>query len=163
MESEPVDPLSTDDYYLATRLTQIISVDLIIHGSEREVLVGRRKNAPAKNSWFVPGGRVYKYETMEKAIERISEEELGFKLFKSNMEHVGVYDHIYPDNFVDGDHGTHYLAHGFRAFVDKSQILPEQFQKQHVELKWVSIHQLLENPEVHEYTKNYFRMSKKSY
>ena len=151
-------PLSPDDYHTATRLTQLISVDLVTVCNQ-QILVGRRSNKPAVDTWFVPGGRVYKGERIREAIVRDSKEELGFAMNPSNLEFLGVYEHIYPDNFRDDAHGTHYVVMAFTGVVDKQNVDPERFQFQHKEMRWMSRQELLDNPEVHDYTKNYFRQS----
>lgn len=158
-----VQPLKPDDYYEATRHTQIVSVDLILYNSRNEVLVGKRKNAPARGYWFVPGGRVFKFESIRDSVGRISKREVGTKILVSNLEFIGVYDHIYPDNFRDCNHSTHYLAHGFRTIVHQHDISPEIFSNEHSELKWMNVADLLTDENVHEYTKNYFRPGKRSY
>jgi colanic acid biosynthesis protein WcaH len=52
--------LSHDDYIKAIELTQLVSIDLVISDQHGNVLVGKRKNEPAKDTWFVPGSRLYK-------------------------------------------------------------------------------------------------------
>jgi len=74
-------PTPKADYLHCIKHTQLISVDLIIeiNGS---VLMGFRSNAPAFNTYFVPGGRVFKGESIEAAIERVSGNEIGVGLKK---------------------------------------------------------------------------------
>ena len=40
--------------------TPLISIDLVVKNHENKILLGKRINKPAYNSWFVPGGRIYK-------------------------------------------------------------------------------------------------------
>jgi colanic acid biosynthesis protein WcaH len=154
-------PLSPDDYHTATRLTQIVSVDLVVRGNQ-QILVGRRSNKPAQGTWFVPGGRVYKGERIREAIARISKDELGFVMDPSNLEFLGVYEHVYPDNFRDDTHGTHYVVMAFTGVVDQKNVDPEVFASQHKEMRWMGRDDLLRDPLVHDYTKNYFRQGEKT-
>jgi colanic acid biosynthesis protein WcaH len=54
-------------------------VDLVIH-VDGKFLLHKRTNQPAKGKWWVPGGRIYKGETNEKAALRKSLEETGMKV-----------------------------------------------------------------------------------
>ncbi|HGT8289544.1 TPA: GDP-mannose mannosyl hydrolase, partial [Escherichia coli] len=44
------------------QLTPLISIDLLIENENGEYLFGLRNNRPAKNKFFVPGGRIRKNE-----------------------------------------------------------------------------------------------------
>jgi colanic acid biosynthesis protein WcaH len=41
----------------------LVSIDLIVRQREG-ILLGKRVNRPAQGFWFVPGGRVYKNESL---------------------------------------------------------------------------------------------------
>ncbi len=38
-------------------LSPLVSIDLIVYNDKNEVLLGKRANRPAKDYWFVPGGK----------------------------------------------------------------------------------------------------------
>jgi len=57
--------------------TPLVSIDLVIRNPSNKVLLGKRNNRPAMGYWFVPGGRIFKNETINQALKRISEVELG--------------------------------------------------------------------------------------
>lgn len=78
--------------------TPLISIDLIIRNDKGEVLLGQRLNRPAKNYWFVPGGRIFKDESFEIAFKRITFEELGYQITLDQANFLGVYEHFYNDN-----------------------------------------------------------------
>ena len=40
-------------------------MDIIIINRKKEVLLGKRTNEPAKNTWFVPGGCIRKNESFK--------------------------------------------------------------------------------------------------
>ena len=63
--------LRDEDFIKAIEFTPLISVDFIVRNSEGSILMGKRKNQPAFDSWFVPGGRVEKGETIDRAIARM--------------------------------------------------------------------------------------------
>lgn len=53
-----------------------ICVDLIVTG-KAGILLTKRLIAPYKNSWHLPGGRVYFRESLTKAVKRIAKKELS--------------------------------------------------------------------------------------
>ena len=50
----------------------LVAIDLLVEDQDHRVLLGWRKNPPAQSSWFVPGGRIQKNETLEQAFARIT-------------------------------------------------------------------------------------------
>jgi len=134
--------------------TPLVSIDLILRNARDEVLLGRRLNRPAKDSWFVPGGRIRKNERVKEALHRISQRELGVLVEQAEL--VGVFDHIYEDNFlgVEGAN-THYVVLGFAARLPEGvKLTPDE---QHGELRWWAVAEILANNAVHENTKAYFK------
>jgi len=134
--------------------TPLVSIDLIVRNEHEEVLLGWRVNRPAQHSWFVPGGRIRKNERVKEALQRISQRELGVAIADAKL--VGVFDHIYDDNFL-GAAGvnTHYVVLGFAAKLSsQAAITPDE---QHGEIKWWRVDDLLASANVHENTKAYFR------
>ena len=81
--------------------TPLVSIDLVIRNPSNKVLLGKRNNRPAMGYWFVPGGRIFKNETINQALKRISEVELGQDLSTKAPSLLGAYDHIYEDNFLN--------------------------------------------------------------
>lgn len=155
-ESKPL-VLSKDDYYTSVKLRPIVSVDFIVR-DDRDILVGRRINSPAKDTFFTPGGVVYKNESINQAISRISETEFGIKLTKDEVNFFGVYEHNYKDNFRDNNFGTHYVVLTF-IFDIKSPLnkINIDMKDQHTAIKWLTPEQLLNHKEVHENVKVYAR------
>ena len=145
----------TDEQFLdIVDATPLVSIDLIIRNERGEVLLGWRVNRPAQNSWFVPGGRIRKNERVKEALQRISQRELGMAINDAKL--VGVFDHIYEDNFLGTPKvNTHYVVLGFAAELSSSTALTAD--EQHGELKWWGVNDLLASHDVHENTKAYFR------
>jgi colanic acid biosynthesis protein WcaH len=136
----------------------LVSIDLIVRNQNNEVLLGLRKSSPAKNTWFVPGGRIWKDEKIDAAFNRITKNELGISLNLKNAHFLRVFEHFYEENFADEpDFGTHYivLAYEIKLSTEHSE-LP---LKQHSNYQWMSEKNLFQNEEVHHYTKDYFRQS----
>lgn len=134
--------------------TPLISIDFVIENKRGHILLGKRLNLPARNYWFVPGGRIRKDETISSAFTRLALDELNVKATFDSANFIAPYEHFYTDNFSGDDFSTHYvvLAYKLNLDIDLSQ-LPN---KQHDNYNWFEIDQLLSSPDVHENTKNYF-------
>jgi colanic acid biosynthesis protein WcaH len=130
-----------------------VSIDLILRNERDEVLLGYRRNRPAQNTWFVPGGRIRKNEPVQNALQRIAHTELGIAAPQGKL--IGVFDHIYGDNYFNAPGiGTHYVVCGYTMNISSStQFTPDD---QHAELKWWNLKDLLKSAEVHANSKLYF-------
>lgn len=141
--------------------TPLISIDLIVKRPDNAILVGKRNNRPAKGMWFVPGGRVFKNETLEIAYSRIVRDELGIDVEKkTNSRFNGVYEHFYDDSYLDTNISTHYIVLAYEInLMDELGFLPAY---QHSEYEWLQVKDLVKSKDVHFYTKNYFNESAKA-
>ena len=147
----------TDNYILEIiKATPLVSIDLIIRNPSEKVLLGKRVNRPAKDYWFVPGGRIIKNETIGHALKRISKKEVGLDLSTEAPSLLGAYDHIYEDNFLNLDGiNTHYVVLAFA--IQLQQEIGVRPDEQHSDLRWWEIDKLLKDPTVHHNTKVYFK------
>jgi colanic acid biosynthesis protein WcaH len=134
--------------------TPLVSIDLIVRDQAGRVLLGFRRNRPARGSWFVPGGRINKGETLDAAFQRLTLVELGLKIAREQASFRGVFEHFYPDYFAGDGVATHYivLAHDLR--INELDRLPEA---QHSDYRWFSPDELLVDPQVHDNVKVYFK------
>ncbi|RPH29064.1 GDP-mannose mannosyl hydrolase [Buttiauxella warmboldiae] len=150
--------LSAEEFSTVVRATPLISIDLIVENQAGEFLLGLRTQRPAQNFWFVPGGRVQKDETLERAVARLTEAELGRSFTLSDGEFYGVWQHFYDDNFSGPDFSTHYVVLGFRLRVDAEKLtLPDA---QHSDYRWLTPEQLLARDDVHNNSRAYFLTDK---
>ena len=90
--------LSNKDFQNIINMTPLVALDIIIRFNNK-ILLGKRINEPAKGYYFIPGGRILKNESLEKACLRLTKKELGFE-FKRNVSNA-VNDLI--DNFTNGN------------------------------------------------------------
>jgi colanic acid biosynthesis protein WcaH len=134
----------------------LVSIDLIVENAHGEVLLGRRRNPPAQGSWFVPGGRVRKNETLKKAFARLAQEELGVELNIEAALCVGVFEHFYDTDFAGtADSSTHYVVLAYRLRLDLTRdTLPPA---QHEDYRWMQPAKAASDPEVHPNTQAYFQ------
>lgn len=110
--------LSRDDFLNLVRLGPLVSVDLVVADGAGAILLGRRRNEPARGDWFVPGGRILKGETIEAAVARVRAAELGAAGSFGAARLIGAYTHMYDANFAEAPGvTTHYvvLAHAIPA------------------------------------------------
>lgn len=139
------------------RWAPIVSIDLIILNGANEVLLGYRTNRPAKDKWFVPGGRVFKGERLEQAMARIARTETGIEIGPASAEFAGVHEHFYRNSVFSASRSlpTHYVVLAFRLRAGKGVAF--RADSQHRRLAWFSPGRLLGSGAVHSNTKEYFR------
>lgn len=137
--------------------TPLISIDLVIKNNENKILLGKRVNKPAKNSWFVPGGRIYKDESIQQAFQRITKDEIGKIYDIANAHFKGVYQHFYDDNVFNDNFSTHYIVLGFELVIKEELSLGTI---QHEKYKWFTQDELLNSEDVYSYVKDYFKKEK---
>lgn len=148
--------LPTSTFKTVVKSTPLISIDLIVKDKKNNILLGKRKNRPAKEQWFVPGGRIMKDETFETAFQRLITEELNLLCVDSSFK--GVYQHFYNDNFSLEHFSTHYVVLAYEIHSHSGLLkLPTD---QHSKYKWFSEAELLLDAQVHEHTKWYFQDEK---
>ena len=135
----------------------LISIDLIIRNSEDKILLGKRLNKPALSSWFVPGGRIFKDESIEDAFKRTTKTEIGKAFDINDARFKGVYQHFYDDNVFNDKFSTHYIVLGFELIIKEDLSLDTV---QHEKYKWFTQEELLKSEEVYKYVKDYFKKEK---
>ena len=107
-------------------------VDLIIV-SGKQFLMVKRKNKPAKGRWCVPGGRVFKNETLSQAVRRKVQEETGLKKFKIIRLLTVTEFHSPKSEFGSS---THTISSIFLVAVPPNQVLESDSQSS--DIRWFS-------------------------
>ena len=148
--------LHPDTFVEVVRHAPLVSIDLLVFNSQREVLLGFRSNRPAQHTWFVPGGRIRKGERLAAAFHRTVQDELGLDRAMDSALAAGVYEHFYEDNFagVKG-FGTHYVVLAYALDAPDLQLtaLPAG---QHRQYRWRAVNDLARDADVHPHVKAYF-------
>lgn len=152
---KPAALLETSSFAHVVANAPLVAFDLIVEDERGTVLLGLRSNPPAKGFWFVPGGRIRKNESLDAAFSRISVDELGVHLARTQCQFMNVYEHNYETNFA-GTPGatTHYVVLAYRAVVERKSLRPPIHQHSHY--RWMTVDELLADLQVHPYTKAYF-------
>ena len=136
--------------------TPLVSIDLVIRDSSKKVLLGQRTNRPAKDFWFVPGGRIMKNESISIAFSRLLRVELGLTDYSIDAgKFLGVYQHFYSDSVFGDSPSTHYVVLAFELVLD-SLDMREMPLQQHQVYKWFAVSDLVAMDSVHQHTKDYF-------
>ena len=152
--------LSSSDFSQVIKTAPLVSIDLCIL-REKSILLGKRTNPPAKDYFFVPGGRILKSERIKKALNRILKNEIGMILKENNykfIKNLGIYEHFYEDNFLDNkSFSTHYIVLAFLVPYN-SLIKFDKFRPdiQHSQFIWQNMKTITKSPyKIHKYTLNY--------
>lgn len=146
--------LSRGEFKSGVQSLPLISVDLLVVNDRNELLMGMRKNEPAKGYWFVPGGRILKNEPLSRAFARLTQDELG-KVFRlEDCSFAGVFEHFYDVDFSgDSQASTHYIVLAYIIRVD-AEFSSNSFS-QHESYQWSGFGDSLKNSNIHDYTKAY--------
>jgi ADP-ribose pyrophosphatase YjhB (NUDIX family) len=96
----------------------IPTFDLVIEYGELGVIVCRRRIAPYRGVWALPGLRMLKPEGIEDTIARIGRQELGLELDPTKRVYLGQYVGRFRT-----EHGRQDLSTGFAVHVSSVQEL----------------------------------------
>lgn len=88
-----------NEYKKILEAMPVCCVDLVVRRNNKVLLVFRA-NEPAKDKWWLPGGRVYKRERLEDAAARKVREEAGLKV--RVVRKIGAYETIFDKGPFDG-------------------------------------------------------------
>ncbi|MBB3189446.1 GDP-mannose mannosyl hydrolase [Halomonas cerina] len=153
MEPASAGWLSDDAFHQVIAHTPLISLDFVVTNPQGEWLLGQRVNRPAQGSWFVPGGRVRKDETLEAAAQRLTRAELGQAIELAHMRFLGVYQHFYADSMLDPGLSTHYVVLAYQ--VSRALDLEALPRQQHDRYRWWSPQAIATTEAVHANTRAY--------
>lgn len=89
----------------------IPTFDLVIEFGSQGVIIVRRKIAPYKDVWALPGLRMYKGEDINDTLRRIAEKEVGLNIDCENKVILGQYVGKFRTEHERQDISTAYLVH----------------------------------------------------
>lgn len=152
--------LPSAQFSLACAALPLVSIDLVLTNVDGQLLLGKRNNAPARDFWFTPGGRIRKNEPLAHAKLRIARDELG--LPASALERamlMGAWDHFYSDSAFDPVVSTHYVNLPLWVQLTREEEttlqLPQGPSEQHSQWQWLPLSQAKEDQTVHQYVRAY--------
>lgn len=152
--------LPLDQFRATVGVLPLVSVDWVLTNPAGELLVGHRLNAPARNTWFTPGGRIRKGEPLAAALRRVAAEELGLADERAGAlaergELMGAWDHFYPDAAFSPAVPTHYVNLPYAAHLSEAEVnaLNLPVGEQHGYWQWLPLQEAASL--VHPYVKPY--------
>jgi colanic acid biosynthesis protein WcaH len=150
-----ISPLNPAAFQAVIKDTCLFALDLLVFDRNDRLLVGRRRESPARGYFFVPGGRVRKGEKLASAFERLLESELALqKASVSPPQLRGLYEHFYDDNaFGHGEFGTHYVVAALSMYLQQGAA--PRFAG-HDDPLFLSVDDVLAKDDIHGHVKRYF-------
>ena len=124
----------------------IPTVDILFINSKKELLLGKRNNEPLMWIYYIPGGRVNKWERSIDAARRKTKEELGIDIDTARLRFIWVYDDIFENSAFAGI-STHCIPVTYLYFLnslEESQITI--WDVQHSDIRFF----LLDDPSLHD-------------
>jgi len=111
----------------------ICCLDIIVYRNKKILLV-RRKNKPAKDNWWVLGGRLLKREKLKEGVKRKVKEEAGIQI--DEPEFVGVQEYFSKDSKFDNVRtGTHTIGLIFKCELKNNQEI--KLDSTSSDFKWI--------------------------
>ena len=109
--------LSDEDYKFVYDRVPRYCVDLMVQDSEGALLLTRRDIPPFEGLWHLPGGGLRFGESIEEAIKRIAEKELGVEV--EIIEIAGTINN-FPDN-NPGDQPRHSMSVVYKVKIPEGE------------------------------------------
>lgn len=140
----------------------LVSLDWVLTNPAGELLLGQRLNAPARGSWFTPGGRIRKNEALAQALQRVGCDELGLApqvagMWASRAQLMGAWDHFYPDSAFSPHVSTHYVNLPNWLALTWAEVAQLELPVggQHSAWQWLALAEVARNPLVHGHVQPY--------
>ena len=114
------------------KIMPIPCVDLLVTDETGLVLLLKRKNEPAKNQWWFPGGRVLYNETRNHTVLRKLKEECNLE--PSKMNEIGTFDLLL--NSPESNLPSHAITTLFYVLVISKENL--KIDEQSSDAKWLA-------------------------
>lgn len=134
----------------------LVSVDLVLLNPRGQILLGKRRNAPARHWWFTPGGRVYKNEPLSSCLQRVEVSELGLQARDvQDARLMGVWDHLYEDSAFSAVVTTHYVNLPHVMQLPRSLDINALPLGQHIAWRWQDVQDAAVADDVHTYVRVY--------
>ena len=139
----------------------IYAIDLIIFFKNGKLLMGKRINNPAKNYFFVPGGRILKDESRKEAFKRITKQEIGLECDIDKSKFLGIYEHFYSNSkWNEKRISTHYIVEA--RFLEFQRYEKSNFNltNQHSSFKLIDLKNY-DDKNIHHYSLIYINEAKR--
>jgi colanic acid biosynthesis protein WcaH len=148
--------LPLPEFVRAVGALPLVSVDWVLLNPSGQMLLGKRRNAPARHWWFTPGGRVRKNEPLGSCLQRVAVSELGLQASDvQGARLMGVWDHFYEDSAFSGKVSTHYVNLPHVLCLPHTLDLKALPLDQHIAWRWQDVQAAALANDVHSYVRLY--------
>ena len=148
--------LALSDFERAVAALPLVSVDWVLLNPAGQMLLGHRRNAPARHWWFTPGGRVRKNEPLASCLQRVAVSELGLQASDVlGARLMGVWDHFYEDSAFSTQVSTHYVNLPHVLQLPDTLDLTTLPLDQHCAWRWQHVEVAAVADDVHPYVRLY--------
>ena len=111
----------------------ILCVDLVFF-HQGKVLLTYRNDEPAKGKWWIQGGRVFKGETLQEALQRKAQAEVGCLI--QVIRQIGIYDFRSPVGPFPLKTGVHDVAIVY--LVEPAGVSEVRLNRDHSNFRWIT-------------------------
>lgn len=115
---DPTKGLPEEVFLLATEITPMVNVDLLIRNTKNQILLAWRDDCFYGKGWHVPGGIIRLKESFEERIQKVGEIEIGCPNIMFNPEPLEIVPIICPEMKRRG----HFVSFIYECY------LPEEFE-----------------------------------
>ena len=129
----------------------IFCIDIVLY-HQGKVLLTYRTQEPAKDQWWIQGGRVFKNETFAQAVQRLAKREIGIEA--DIIKQIGAYEVFFLQGILPTKTGIHDVAVVF--LVKPKDNTKIKLDETHKEWKWID----LIDDNLHNYVKTVLRDAK---
>ncbi len=149
--------INDSEWKICVQNVPIYAIDLIIYFNDHKLLMGKRINNPAKNYYFVPGGRILKNESRKDAFKRITKNEIGKSIPMNKSKFLGIYEHFYSNSkWEQTNISTHYIVEARYVGFDKHNQNFFNLSSQHSSFELIDLDNYDPN-QIHKYSLIYIK------
>lgn len=96
------------------KLMPIPCIDLVIVRNNKLLLI-KRNREPAKLQYWLPGGRIFRGESLEATAKRIAKDEVGLSV--SRLEFLGIGNLLFKEDPFGHGCGTHTVTFIYKCYA----------------------------------------------
>jgi len=122
--------LPLEDYKKIINSMPILCIDSIILNSENQYLLVKRKNEPLKSKYWVPGGRIFHYENLDIALNRVLLSEVNINAQNLNKKFVGIYQDFFNENAFNSKSKYHTISIVFQISLVNDYTIKLDYQSE---------------------------------
>lgn len=111
-------------------LMPIACLDLVIMRNGKILLVKRDRD-PAKDQYWLPGGRILRGESFVEAAKRIAKGEVGLSI--SKLTNIGIGNLVFKEDPFGHGCGTHTVSFIYKCVAGKET---PSLDNNHIDYKW---------------------------